>query len=150
MTQAQIDQLILAIRGSAAPAPAAAPAAPADKDAEIARLSAELDAARSQPQRRGLHGAGQPVVEPVATREVDLMGLNDRSDFEMIAETCIEARVMPEFATRVKAHAKIVDMHNENRESITDSAVKSSCVRALREAHRCGAFQAWAANVHRS
>jgi hypothetical protein len=148
MTQTQIDQLILALRG-AAPVPASAPAAPADKDAEIARLNAELDAARSQPQRRGLHGAGQPVAEPVATREVDLAGLNDRSDFEMIAETCIEARVMPEFATRAKAHARIVDMHNEARESITDNAVKSSCIRTLREAHRCGAFQAWANNEHR-
>ena len=66
-----------------------------------------------------------------------------------VAETCIEARVMPEFATRVKAHARIVDMHNEARENITDNAVKSSCIRALREAHRCGAFQAWANNDHR-
>jgi len=152
MTQAQIDQLILALRSVSAPAPASAPAAPAveDKDAQIARLSAELDAARSQPQRRGLHGSGQPVAEPADTREVDLIGLNERSDFEIIADTCIEARVMPEFATRVKAHAKMVDIHNENRVNISDNAIKSSCVRALREAARCGAFQAWASNAHRN
>lgn len=152
MTEAQLAQLTLAIRSAMAPATAPAPAAPVDKDAEIARLTAERDAALAQPQRRGLHGAGQPVVEPVApaAREVDLAGLTERSDFEMIAETCIEARVMPEFATRAKAHAKLVDPHHENRDNITDGAIKSSCVRALREAHRCGAFQAWAANAHRS
>lgn len=150
MTEAQLAQLNQSIASAIRSALAPAPAAPVDKDAEIARLTAERDAALSQPQRRGLHGAAQPAVEPVATREVDLGGLNDRSDFEMIAETCIEARVMPEFATRVKAHAKLVDPHNEARENITDSTIKSSCVRALREAHRCGAFQAWAANAHRS
>lgn len=146
MTQAQIDQLILALRGMGV-APASAPAAPVDKDAEIARLTAERDAALSQPQRRGLHGA-QPVIEPAAAREVDLGGLSERSDFEMIAETCIEARVMPEFATRVKAHARLVDIHNDNRTNITDNAIKSSCIRTLREAVQCGAFQAWANNDH--
>lgn len=115
---------------------------PVDKDAEIARLTAELDAIRSQPQRRGLHA--QQVTEPAPQeREADFSGLNSRSDLESIADTCIEARVMAPFAQRVKAHARMTDRTDDKYSEIKTNAIEASCRKALYEAHRCGALQSW-------